>query len=175
MPSWAADSAKLFGPESLVSNAREKEVLSGEELKTLETLRAQKVGIIRMYAEITVVKLNIAALESKVLTLITPRGKEFQYVGEKKDAPAEKPKGSTENQYIWYGRSATGTLIVGFADTSTAVYGEFREENKMYGFMNLDRVARVGIVYEIPHKGSWTDGVVSEQEAAPKSELPPKR
>jgi hypothetical protein len=160
---YSADGAILFSAGSIVANAKESEVLSPEERKILETMRGRRVGASRVYADMTVVRPNKTAFDSAVLTIITPKGKEFQYVGERKQLSNDK--------YIWQGKSRTGTLMAVVGDTG--IYGEFNEDSRTYGFMSFGSGGNAALIYEILPQGAWSEGA-SVPEAAPNSPPPPE-
>jgi hypothetical protein len=119
----AADGARLFGSSDLVPNASESATLTAEERKELAALRRHT----NLHKSITVVRLNRAALNSGVVTVVTPEGKELQYVG---------ALGKNYDQsFLWQGKSNHGNLDISYDEK--ALVGFLTDAGKMYQFRSL--------------------------------------
>jgi hypothetical protein len=131
----AADGARLFDSTSFVATDKESS-LSPEEAKHLTFLRGHPTLIIRP----TLLSLNREALDSGIITVVTPEGKEFQYVGQKK-------LNEQDGTYLWRGKSATGFIVISYGKDS--LYGQFQEDGKMYSLQALSK-GKFHVLGEMP-------------------------
>jgi hypothetical protein len=140
----AADGARLFNAADFVGNAKETTSLNSTEVDNMSRMRSDK-----SLRSVTIVYINRAALDSSVITLVNPEGKEFQYVGTRKLNEVDK-------SYTWSGKSATGIFVISYDANST--YGRFEEGGKVYLITSL-KGARFHAVSEIitPPPSYWGD------------------
>jgi hypothetical protein len=116
---------RLFGSADLVSKATEATSLTATENKELTTLRRHTA----LYKSITVVRLNRAALSSGVVSIVSPEGREYSYIG--------TVGRHYDQSSFWQGKSKQGTaLIISYTDRD--LLGEFQEDGRAYQFRSLE-------------------------------------
>jgi hypothetical protein len=150
----AADGATLFNSASFMSQAQEKASLNASEAKSLAINRASS-----LFISVQPITLNRAALDTGVITLVTPNGKEFQYIGAKVQHNFQSDRGARAGffettSYSWSGRSKTGWLTISWDEDS--YYGTFHENFTTYGVFSLPG-ARFGVLSEFAHPTGQLD------------------
>ena len=128
-----ADGAKLFNSADMLARTREATTLSAAEAAHLGKLRAG-----RNVANAIVLSINRAALDTSVLTLVTPEGRQHQYVG-------SKAFGGEPNSFTWAGTSSTGYCVIAYSDKGLS--GSFHEDGKTFSLGTLEG-GRFNIMFE---------------------------
>lgn len=113
---FAADGASLFRSSDLVPRAYEI------NLQRFETDRVAQLRQKKNNKSVTVIPLNRTALESTIVSVATPEGKSYQYIGAKVE--------NSDKSFTWIGKAEAGWLIVSW-DSKTA-HGEFLADGKTY-------------------------------------------
>jgi len=135
---YGADGVALYTSASFVEPTKEASALTTAEMKQLAKYRSLKYR-----KSVTVVILNVAALDGKSVTVATPEGEEMTFLGSQKLDEGGK-------SHSWNGKSASrfpnGDATFTWRGDLRSLYGMFRKDGKVY---EVGRLGQFGTVAEL--------------------------
>jgi len=146
---WAAsDGAALFGADSTVAES----ALDADETKHLANFKADP----ERYKNLKIVRLAPALLDSsRLITVMTPDGKQLQFVGGKRTPPAETlpffADGKRHDMPYpsrWVGRSSTGRFTASYLPGGFSA--KFSDQGRRYSLQGLGSSGRYFLLMETP-------------------------
>ncbi len=132
--SIAADGARAFDTTNFLSQAQERASMNATEIKHLTLIRSNP-----NLRNITPLTINRASLSSGLLTVVTPEGKQFQYVGTSTLANYKHGDGKKfvdKSVQTWVGKSTTGGTLI-LAWDSEGYAGDFTEGGVVYRIASI--------------------------------------
>lgn len=147
--------ATLFDSASFVAPSQEASRLNATEAKSLAQIRANP-----QHKAVRLLTVNRSSLDSGVITLVTPEGKPFQYIGSKVENRFKADNGPSSGTpvdkitYSWTGASKTGALVISWDGDS--FYGNWKEDGKTYVIASIAG-GRFGFVTETAQPIEYQD------------------
>ena len=139
---YGADGVALYTSAGFVDPSKEASALTAAEKRQLTKIRSLKYR-----KSVTVVTLNVAALDGKSVTVTTPEGEELTFLGSQKLDEASK-------SHIWSGKSASrfphGDATFTWRGDARSLYGMFRKDGKAYEVVGLGQFGTVAELEVLP-------------------------